>query len=451
MKLLCYVRPWNYNQFRSIVSNISSISSVTYFSEHRNCDDSHFVESYYYHLKSLRYSKTDYKTSLSTFENNDIISRCRLLRNLPIKKANLHLAAMEIALYQLLDKEQPNYVLSITIDSFVLDVLYHLCIKRNLKFIGLVPSFLNGYFRVTSRGEYNKLRSPKSFECDQAISSLLRDNYTPKFISNAKNNPRIILLKRVIKNILKPLYFLTRRIFSNDPYNYHFWSSQIVSLLHYHIIPCFTMGDKNWRRFSNNRKSIYVPLQMYPECTIDYWCDEIKFVDYDNSLIQLLTKLSSTFIIYVKEHPGVIGLRNPSLYSKLRKIKNVYIVPTFVDSNEVLQTSSCVLVWTGSVGFESVLRGKPVLTVCKPYYRHGLLFKSVNLETDPKTLEQFIDLFSDNYNSNHARNLINNLLSCLLLGKFLNDGTWSNKNENDINDSVLIGHALEKNIFSKNK
>ena len=39
----------------------------------------------------------------------------------------------------------------------------------------------------------------------------------------------------------------------------------------------------------------------------------------------------------------------------------------------------------------------------------------------------------------------------ILLGKFLNDGTWSNKNENDINDSVLIGHALEKNIFSKNK
>ena len=63
-------------------------------------------------------------------------------------------------------------------------------------------------------------------------------------------------------------------------YNHHYFSSYLISKKHLSFFPKLEIGDKNWRHsIQNNKPILFMPLQMYPECPIDYWVKEIKFTN----------------------------------------------------------------------------------------------------------------------------------------------------------------------------
>src|SRR5690606_8161969 len=98
-------------------------------------------------------------------------------------------------------------------------------------------------------------------------------------------------------------------------------------------------------------------LQHVPEATVDYWCNDLSVIEYERTLLEVVTHRSSDFHFVIKEHPNVLGMRHPALYDKLNTIEGVTICPTNVNSNTLVAASDAVLVWTGSVGFEAALRG----------------------------------------------------------------------------------------------
>lgn len=440
MKILCYVRPWNYNQLKCMAENIVSNASLVFCSEHPVVDFSGLSAIYYSNL-----SNSTPVSELSGEEQCDFISRCRLLRALDKPEATRHLTAMGNAVKELLVKEQPGVVLSLMVDSYIIDLLRYYCDHLGIKFVGLVPTFVNGYFRVTSRGEATFNPSTDACDAQGVKQALLDPMYVPVFNSRSLASPMRSMLRRWAANIARVPYFYTKRHLMRDPYNYHYWAAQIVSSGLFNFFPPSDPGDNDWLGLlqSIDKPILYVPLQMVPEATVDYWCSNVEVIDYYAQLECFITKHHNMFQIVIKEHPSVMGSRPRGFYQRLARDKRITVVPTYTSSNEVLAVADAVLIWTGSVGFEAALRGKSVICLGDPYYLHGSRFLKINPTTDSSVINEHIQsVKSHPVIPEEQDELISYLATQLFFGHFKNDGTWSEHSEKDLVDCKVMANSL---------
>lgn len=183
---------------------------------------------------------------------------------------------------------------------------------------------------------------------------------------------------------------------------------------------------------------------MTPEATVDYWCEDSNAVNYEDYLIKLVKRLKQDFLLLFKEHPNVLGYRNPRVYKQLLQMESVVFAPTHTDSHELIDASDTVLVWTGSVGFEAAIRGKPVLTVCNPYYAHGNNFKKISLQTSVIEIKQFLQSFNSQATAETNHELLTHILSGALPGRYIIDGSWSATNPEHINYAKNIAVQIKK-------
>ncbi len=382
MKLLCYTRPWNEANFARISREAFPDAEIEYVSDFLGQGTVQLQEEFY-----IFYSKCEGFTQLLSqvghLKIKDICSRCRLLRNIPKEQATRMCAAMWLALQTVLDQVNPDVILSTTIDSYCLDLLHLACQLREIKFIGIIPCFINGYFRVTSRGEYNYLRAVSDTEIEKSIAFLEKSNYTPDFLVGLKPESSFdALFKGVQKqsrNIARFLYYSFTRTIRQDPLSLHTYSSYVIARqnLNFYSFSQLKYVDLSHVEVSkyHRQKKIFIPLQYFPECTVDYWCESIEYIDYYNTLFALLDVLSSLdFVIYVKEHPAFCGLRPYHFYSKLKTYQNIINLSPNIAARQAISFCDVVLVWTGSVGFEAAFKGTPVIHLGNPYYISGKNF-----------------------------------------------------------------------------
>jgi hypothetical protein len=441
MKIICHAGPWSAEYFKYVCKGISPKSTCLIASAHKSVDESNISSRYYFFLKKNKNNKY----TLSEYEN-DIILRCRLLRALKIDIALLHLNSMRDAIVEMYETEKPDVVFSETIDSFVMDLMFFECKKRNIPFIGLVSVFINGYVRISARGEFNYVREPLYSEVSNVLNMLESQHYLPSFVNSSNKGLNYSILKRWLRNAIKIPYFALKRLYSGEKYNYHYWQALYVSNDWLHLWPRFKIEDVNWKQklkeISDKRPVIYIPLQMIPEATVDYWCQSLDVIDYNSALILLVKKFNKDFRFLIKEHPNVIGYRNPELYEKLRKFENVIFCPTEFNSNNLVEYYDAVMVWTGTVGFECALRSKPVLALAEPYYKFGNNFKLITFETDAQDILKFINTFDKNVTPEEKHSMVKHVLSGVVPGKLHVDGTWSSKKEIDVMNALKLGNAI---------
>lgn len=449
IKVLCYVRPWNEAQFKVIAESAWPEAEVVQFSEHKPVDPIGYISNYDVSLKDA----DTIHCNLSDKQISDIILRCRLLRAIKDIEAISHVKVMYAAFVKLFKDVQPKYILSVTVDSFILDIATYVAHEFNVPFIGLVPTFVNEHFRITSKGE----AIHSNLIADESVTTALKkkllvNNYTPDFNKKSFDSPIKTSLVRWASNIGRYAYYKTKRFPTANRYNYHYWSSEVVSKENFNYFFPKLKPSSGWENKlnSSDKVKIYLPLQMFPECTVDYWCKDSEATKYYNVLFSSIEKLSGVNII-LKEHPSVLGARTSYVYKRLSSYSNVTIVPTYCNSNDILNNVDSVLVWTGTIGFEAALRGLPVFTLGEPYYCCNDFFKTLN-----------VDGFSENevlsYIQDHEvvdikerqKLLLQHLRSLLLPGKFKNDGTWDQSNEDDILDAKKMGSSI-RNYLEQNK
>jgi hypothetical protein len=408
-------------------------------------DQTGMSKEYYKNLRSDLNFKVE-----SDFSEDDFIKRCRLLRSLPRDNALLHLYAMKKAVSNALERESPDIVISEVIDQYLIDLIKFECDQRGIPFFGLVVSFVNGYFRFTSRGKLEGARDVNKSEVDKVLRQLEQKNYAPNFVSQSNSNVSqyLSISKRVIRDWVRIPYFAAKRIYTKEKYNYHYWASQLSAQNNFHILPALRLGNKNWidEARKTNKIIIYHPLQMFPEATIEYWCECLKDIDYEEKLVNLITSLKDKFHFLIKEHPNVIGLRAPTFYKTLGALGNVTIVPTIVSSNAVTEEASAILVWTGSAGFEAALRGKPVLTVCEPYYSFGQKFKKIDEHTTQEAISYHIESNAEPLSDADKFDLVSHLLSGLRPGHYVNDASWSAQNFEHLQQAIEIGREINSEM-----
>lgn len=119
-----------------------------------------------------------------------------------------------------------------------------------------------------------------------------------------------------------------------------------------------------------NNKYVYFPLHLQPEMTVDtigeIYRDQLLAVEQVRRLIPL------DWYIYVKENPKQLpnNTRGKYFFKRLKSIDKVIFVDRHVDTYKLLRYSQFVATITGTVGWEAISGGKPVLTFGECWYRH---------------------------------------------------------------------------------
>ncbi len=112
-------------------------------------------------------------------------------------------------------------------------------------------------------------------------------------------------------------------------------------------------------------------------------------------MVKLIRQLMPTdWKLYVKEHLSqytwfnTFGdqYRSSAFYEEISKLPNTILVPLTYDTYHLIDGSKAVATITGSVGFEAVVRNKPVLLFGHPWYKgcSGVLesISKENLQTN---------------------------------------------------------------------
>ena len=127
--------------------------------------------------------------------------------------------------------------------------------------------------------------------------------------------------------------------------------------------------------FDPHKPYVYFPLHMQPECTTVPQGG--KFADQLMTIRMLRSALAEDHFIYVKETPGQFRWHRGSLaryawiYQEMAKIKNVCLLPTDTDPFALIDHSLCVVSITGTSGWESLVREKPVIAMGELYFYKG--------------------------------------------------------------------------------
>lgn len=443
MKIVCHAGPWSDDYFRFVSAKVYPDADCVILSGHRKVDESGLWSNYY---KIIKEKET--KDIEITPADMEIIARCRLMRAINRESALLHVHSMREAVAKTLDDQRPSLVITETIDSFLMDLLDQECVKRNIPCVGLVTVFVNGCFRVSVRGEYVKSRNTSAEEVQETLNELERSDYLPKFVDSDNFTKKTLI--RWFRNLIKIPYFFSKRYISGDRYNYHYWQSYIVSFQWASLIPVIDPGDENWKtRLQHaNGNVIYVPLQMFPEATIDYWCSSIDIIDYEKKLVEFISG-HPEFTFLIKEHPNVTGYRSRNFYRQLKNNSNVVFCPTNIPSNALKEIYEAVLIWTGSVGFETAIRGKPVLCMSTPYYFNEKAdYLLISMDTKSIDIINYIKDFDGEKSEDYKFMLTKHLLDGCLPGRVRFDGSWDLNNQEHIEEATQLASSLKMFIES---
>jgi hypothetical protein len=137
-----------------------------------------------------------------------------------------------------------------------------------------------------------------------------------------------------------------------------------------------------------NKPFIYLALHCQPEAST--LPEAGAFMDQELIAQLIATYLPAGVSLYVKEHPGQgERFRSVEFYQSLLAIPAVSFIPKETDTYELIDRCIAVATATGTVGFEAIMRQKPVLMFGHFFTQYGPGSFSIRTAEDcRKALEQ---------------------------------------------------------------
>ncbi len=135
-----------------------------------------------------------------------------------------------------------------------------------------------------------------------------------------------------------------------------------------------------------SEKYIYFPLQFQPEMTTSPLGG--VFVHQYLAIELLSYCVPEDVMIYVKEHPVCFTYpftsREPFHYDRIRKLRNVRLISSEIDTLELTKNAIAVSAITGSVGYEAMYKLKPFLMFGYQMMRYAPLTYNIRTIDDCK-------------------------------------------------------------------
>ena len=362
MNIFVYIRPWNKDFYSTLIDKAFEGAKVTTYSDYRGVGaiwTGDFIYS----------SKFDGCTTEFAEVNHEIVTRCRYLRSLDRKRADVLAKRTWNGINSLFADNRFDLVIIPAVDNYVMDIIDRVAKCNNVPVIAAIQNFVKGYSRFTVKGERVDLnREITREEVDNVYDMLTLDAYKPAFSLNREKSTSAMVKGYLRRKVIEDLYYPIRKIVERDKNNYMYdysvfergWSNYLGNNI-----------GKYWSRLSDvtiDEESIYIPLHFTPEATVDYWCDNAESSYYEEELVKIIHQINGSHRVLLKEHPAMVGWRNSEFYQRLKAHENVSIIHPYENSNQLLKKVNTVVVHTGSVGVEALLRGKRVISMTHNYY-----------------------------------------------------------------------------------
>lgn len=317
-------------------------------------------------------------TNIDTLEAlnlTDIIARCRVLRSLSREFAVNLIERKLSQIIEFLERYKPKIVIIPRVDNFFLDLLRVVAKDRNIKIVGIWQSaFLKNHSFLTVDGDYNYFKAAELNTVNDLLYKLSSDNF--KGTSVKKRFSKFSWFKKYLylyarALLLETLQRLTKAYsYRNLATRFHVkeYRVQLVSMFREYLVPVQTVSKK----LSGQTRPIFlIALQVNPESTIDYYCNDLKWLDIENVLSRLTREATRQgFLVVIKEHPNMDAFRPLYFYKHLEKVlaeNNALFFDSRVSAREVMRHSEIVFSWTGTIAVEALLSGCWAMTVDHPY------------------------------------------------------------------------------------
>jgi hypothetical protein len=178
-----------------------------------------------------------------------------------------------------------------------------------------------------------------------------------------------LLLKRRWR-ALDPVYVYRlvrhmQRIYASFPK----WRDPFAEFFHEHSLAYFDhLAAFEDQEIDLSGDYVYVPLQMQPEMTTSTLGG--RFRDQAYAIERLAGLLPPGVRILVKENPKQGAyMRGPLFFHRLKRIPAVTFLPSYANTHALTAHARFVATITGTVGWEALCMGKPVLVFGQAWYR----------------------------------------------------------------------------------
>lgn len=321
---------------------------------------------------------------------------CTLRREETLKLAGLAIHWLE----SLFDRICPGAIIAEGIDCFLSYLLYAMAKKRGIPYLitfaSPTPRRFSIYGNPDNRWDrmnavYSRLKATtltreQRCRAEVLLSDYRKNRLVPTYMANncfrVFNGVRDlrVLWKVAKRNFADPIHRLD---LSYEGSVTHVAAKKLrrvaraLACRRYFTQPC------------GAERFVFFPLQMEPECSTrvfaPYHADQLYVIE------ALSKSLPVDHVLYVKEHPVMIGRRPLSYYKRIESYSNVRLIDARVHSHPLIQNSSAVVVITSTVGWEAMIYEKPVLVLGDVWYgAHDEVIKLHSVKELPAALEAFV-------------------------------------------------------------
>jgi hypothetical protein len=121
-----------------------------------------------------------------------------------------------------------------------------------------------------------------------------------------------------------------------------------------------------WEQPVPGEPYVLFPLHYQPEASTSV---RAPFVMEQCALAENIAKaLPAGYHLYIKEHAARLGNRPMRDFHRLREIPAVRLIHPAVDSRQLMRGAACVATITGTMGWEALLSGVPVVVFGRVFY-----------------------------------------------------------------------------------
>lgn len=174
----------------------------------------------------------------------------------------------------------------------------------------------------------------------------------------------------------------------------------------------------------------FYPLPFQPESSTMVYAT--YYVDQLETLRNICFSLPFPYKLYIKEHPGSIGLRSLDFYQTIKNIPNAVLLSPDENVDALIQHAAGVVTLTGTVGLEAALIGKKSYILGEPYYSYHPFCIKVNgfYDLKEKIERQLKEKEADNSNLkninyrfiySYFKNTIQGRIAWVSIGQDTND------------------------------
>ena len=400
-RITCLTRPFSKRGIHYIAEHGLADKSVDFSSDWRGVEADWMMRDFYQAFRSKR-STDVLLAGMSEETVSDVVERCRYLRTLPLERSHRMVGAMAEAANALLDRQQPDLVITCHLDCYMYDVISRVQAAREKGYVAIGDTMFADYGDVNYRFLPMVIRTPSPHEIDRCIETMAARSFRPAYMVKSYYDRRLWrrFLRLYARQQLRRMLFPLRAALSGDSMNFHLRDHSFSSCRKISWLCSEGMFHDNWREMIRDCSlmKVFIPLQWYPEARYDYSTLHPQLRNLNDLALRICKLLNSGFQVVLKEHPAVYGTRDPRFYEQLRQHENVVLVPPFVHTSEVADMTDCLITMGATAGMEAAMRGQRVISISEPLYyvEHG--FEVINTPWDlaelPNLLRRNRDLLS---------------------------------------------------------